>query len=237
MLSHRTLSHRQSSQARRPHFFKVILEPSIRDGKLEIPVEFVRKFGGELPDVAVLEVPGGREWSIELKKIDGAVWFHNGWQGFLKHYNISAGHFLVFRYDGNSHFFVLIFNENACEIKYLHNVDTPGESNLLNKGSMLESGKRGSGVQFSLGKRPASTCDIGSTSKPSGLCRKNRMKNKDQRKMEELPYACEPNQVKKDRSKEGEDTFCMKQDEHMRKPLAERTRRSKTRQEREKAKL
>ncbi|XP_042506878.1 B3 domain-containing transcription factor VRN1-like [Macadamia integrifolia] len=170
------------------------------------------------------------------KKIEEAIWFHNGWQGFLKHYNISAGHFIVFRYDGNSHFFVLIFNESACEINYPHNVDTPGESNLLNKGKMLESEKRGSGVQFILAKRPASTYEIGSTSKPRGLSRKKRMKNKDQKEMEELPYQCELNQAKKDRSKEGEDIFHAKQDEHMRTPLAEKTRRPITTEEREKAK-
>ncbi|KAJ4965059.1 hypothetical protein NE237_016908 [Protea cynaroides] len=135
----------------------------------EIPVEFVREFGEELPDVAVLKVPVGREWFIELKKIDGTVWFHNGWQGFLEHYNISSGYFLVFRYDGNSHFFVIILNESGYEIKYPHNVNPPGVSNLQNIGSKLGSEERKTGVQFSLRKRPATTCDVESTSKTSRL--------------------------------------------------------------------
>ncbi|KAJ4965908.1 hypothetical protein NE237_017757 [Protea cynaroides] len=233
MQSRRRLSHGENSQARRPHFFKVILQRSIFAGKLEIPVEFVRKFGEELHDVAVLKVPGGGEWFIELKNIDGAVWFHNCWQGFLEHYNISAGHFLVFRYDGNSHFFVLIFNETACEIEYPPNVNPPGESNLQNKGLMPGSEERRAGVLFSLRKRPATTCEVELTSKTSRLSRKKKKKNKDQREMEELPHRCELNQVKKERSTEGEDIFCV---EHIGLSLSERTRRPTTTEDREKAK-
>ncbi|XP_042495556.1 B3 domain-containing transcription factor VRN1-like [Macadamia integrifolia] len=130
-------SHRRNSLERRPHFFKVIVHSTVHGGQLEIPIEFVRKFGEDLSDSAVLKVPNGNEWVVELKKIEGEVWFHNGWHRFLEYHNISVGYFLVFRYDGDSNFHVLIFNHNACEIKY-----TLQESNLHDKHLNLESEER-----------------------------------------------------------------------------------------------
>ncbi|XP_059639687.1 B3 domain-containing transcription factor VRN1-like, partial [Cornus florida] len=49
---------------------------------------------------------------------DGDVWLQNGWQEFKVYYSIGHGHLLVFRYDGNSHFHVLIFDLSGTEIEY-----------------------------------------------------------------------------------------------------------------------
>ncbi|KAF8405107.1 hypothetical protein HHK36_010005 [Tetracentron sinense] len=83
-----------------------------------IPKKFVRKFGNTLSDVAFLKVPSGTIWCVGLRKADGEVWFQNSWQEFMEYHSIHDGHFLVFRYDGNSHFHVLIFDMSACEIEY-----------------------------------------------------------------------------------------------------------------------
>ncbi|XP_043714419.1 B3 domain-containing transcription factor VRN1-like [Telopea speciosissima] len=129
-------SHRRNSQSRKPHFFKVILHSTVDDGQLVIPVEFVRRFGEDLSDSAVLKLPSGKEWVVELKKTDGRVWFHNGFQGFLEYHNISVGYFIVFRYEGDSQFLCLIFNDNSCEIKYKLQ-----ESNLQDNLENEESGE------------------------------------------------------------------------------------------------
>ncbi|PSS26077.1 B3 domain-containing transcription factor [Actinidia chinensis var. chinensis] len=50
-------------------------------------------------------------------------WLHDGWKEFSEHHSISCGFFLVFNYEGNSKFNVLIFDLSASEIQYPgHNV-------------------------------------------------------------------------------------------------------------------
>lgn len=46
------------------------------------------------------------------------MWFHEGWQNFVEFNSIDYGHFLVFRYNGNSNFLVLLFDKTATEIQY-----------------------------------------------------------------------------------------------------------------------
>ncbi|KAM7506962.1 hypothetical protein LguiA_017415 [Lonicera macranthoides] len=53
-------------------------------------------------------------WSIS----NGEVWLQEGWKEFSNHYSIGLWQFLVFRYEGNSHFHVLIFDMSASEIEY-----------------------------------------------------------------------------------------------------------------------
>ncbi|TYH37960.1 hypothetical protein ES332_D12G077100v1 [Gossypium tomentosum] len=101
-----------------PHFFKIILEATIRDKKLGIPRKFVRKYGKGLSSSVLLTVPSGDTWHAQLTKSDGVVWFQNGWQAFAEYYSLQYGHFLVFRYEGNGKFLVLIFDMSASEIEY-----------------------------------------------------------------------------------------------------------------------
>ncbi|KDP44974.1 hypothetical protein JCGZ_01474 [Jatropha curcas] len=109
-------------EADKPHFFKIILEDSVRDGKLSIPKKFARKYGDNLPSSTVLEVPSGKKWSIELIKSDDEIWFKNGWQEFADFYALATGYMLVFQYDKkNSHFNVIILDKSASEIDYPYN--------------------------------------------------------------------------------------------------------------------
>ena len=43
------------------------------------------------------------------------------WKEFAECYSLEQGHFVVFKYEGNSHFHVLIFDETATEIDYHSN--------------------------------------------------------------------------------------------------------------------
>ncbi|KAJ6711209.1 B3 DOMAIN-CONTAINING [Salix purpurea] len=103
--------------AKPPHFFKVILEDSLREGKLMLPQKFVTRYGMDLTNLAHLKVHG-EAWEIELTKCDGKVWLQKGWKEFAEHYSVACGHFLVFEYEGNCDFRVLIFDNSATEMDY-----------------------------------------------------------------------------------------------------------------------
>ncbi|XP_048135722.1 B3 domain-containing transcription factor VRN1-like [Rhodamnia argentea] len=83
-----------------------------------IPKRFVRKYGKNLPETVRLRVPDGGSWRVELEKWDDIVWLAKGWKEFAEHYSICEGHFLVFKYVGDSGFHVLIFDKSATEIDY-----------------------------------------------------------------------------------------------------------------------
>ncbi|KAK9164338.1 hypothetical protein Syun_005240 [Stephania yunnanensis] len=101
-----------------PHFFKIIHSGFIHEGRLRIPTKFMSNFPNKLSDVGKLIVPGGKIWNIRLKRDSTGMWFEQGLQEFIKYYSMSAGHLLLFRYDGNSKFQVTIFDMTATEIGY-----------------------------------------------------------------------------------------------------------------------
>ncbi|XP_059428682.1 B3 domain-containing transcription factor VRN1-like [Corylus avellana] len=119
-------NHRPSSSmagTRPSHFFKIILPSTIHDNKLRIPVKFVMEFGDELSDVVTLTAPNGHLWQVGLEKHNMEIWFDDGWQDFMEYHSIHYGYFLVFRYEGNSKFHVLVFDNTATEIQYSWNKD------------------------------------------------------------------------------------------------------------------
>ncbi|GFY89971.1 hypothetical protein Acr_07g0001680 [Actinidia rufa] len=69
-------------------------------------------------------------------------WLHDGWKEFSEHHSISCGFFLVFNYEGNSKFNVLIFDLSASEIHYPGNNVTISEKPDRGKGHSV-SKKRG----------------------------------------------------------------------------------------------
>lgn len=66
----------------------------------------------------MLKVPSGAMWQVELFKSDDEAWFQNGWQEFADYYCLEHGDLLVFEYEGNSQFTVIIFDPSATEIEY-----------------------------------------------------------------------------------------------------------------------
>ncbi|KAI9181271.1 hypothetical protein LWI28_013229 [Acer negundo] len=100
------------------HFFRAVRASTLKDKKLNLPENFVTKFGNELSAVAVLRVPNGRVWHVGLTKRGNKIWFQDGWHEFVEYHSICAGYFVFFRYEKNSNFHVLIFDITACEILY-----------------------------------------------------------------------------------------------------------------------
>ncbi|KAB1207422.1 B3 domain-containing transcription factor VRN1 [Morella rubra] len=114
------------------HFFKIILPSTLADKKLMIPERFAGNIGDELSTIATLTLPSGRVWQVGLKKDEKKIWFHEGWQDFVKSNSVGYGYFLVFRYEGNSNFYVLVFDTTATEIQYglgkSSELEDPGDS-------------------------------------------------------------------------------------------------------------
>ncbi|KAK9136204.1 hypothetical protein Syun_015534 [Stephania yunnanensis] len=105
------------------HFFKIVSPAAIANRRLGLPKKFSREFGRNLSDVAILKVPTGKDWQIKVRNENGDMFLQEGWQQFKEEYSISAGHFLVFRYEGNSNFHVLIFDMSGSEIGYADRTD------------------------------------------------------------------------------------------------------------------
>ncbi|WRX13353.1 B3 DNA binding domain - like 10 [Theobroma cacao] len=114
------------------HFFKIILPHTIAEKKLKIPKKFVGKFGHELSSLATFVLPNGRKWKIGLTKADDRIWLDDGWHEFVEYNSIRYGYFLIFRYERNSTFHVIIFDNSACEVHYPSYV--PSNDEELNDG-------------------------------------------------------------------------------------------------------
>lgn len=83
-----------------------------------IPEKFVRIYGKELHLRVYLQVPGCALWNVDLVEDADKVWLQNGWPDFARFYSLCFGHFLVFKYQGNSQFDVSIYNKGGTEIDY-----------------------------------------------------------------------------------------------------------------------
>ncbi|KAM4083882.1 hypothetical protein ACB094_08G090900 [Castanea mollissima] len=79
---------------------------------------FISKYGVHLSDTAFLTIPNGTNWKFKLTKRDGEVRFQNGWCEFASCHTLTPGHLLVFKYEGNSQFYVLIFDATTTKIDY-----------------------------------------------------------------------------------------------------------------------
>lgn len=107
-----------------------------------IPKRFVRKYGSNLSNSVFLKLANGDSWEVELLRKNDGVWLQRNWPDFVKHYSIEHGHFLVFRYEGDSVFRVVIFNKSASEIDYPALSENGGDGKRL-LSPKLEAGDEG----------------------------------------------------------------------------------------------
>ncbi|XP_065854998.1 B3 domain-containing transcription factor VRN1-like [Euphorbia lathyris] len=96
----------------------IFMKKFLLSSQKKIPTKFVKLYGKELSSAATLTGPNGRKWAVELENIDGKLWFHNGWHEFVDYYSIRAGHLLVFEYEGESNFYVRVFDLRVSEVSY-----------------------------------------------------------------------------------------------------------------------
>ncbi|XP_017974376.1 PREDICTED: B3 domain-containing transcription factor VRN1 isoform X3 [Theobroma cacao] len=130
-------------KSKKPHFFKVLLRDAIEHGKLKIPAQFVKKYGSEIPSPIFLMVPSGAVWQVELTKSNAEIWMQGGWRQFVEHFSLQLQDFVVFRYEGNGLFNIIIFDKGASEIQYPINSSQAGNLNFTGESQGLASEEDG----------------------------------------------------------------------------------------------
>ncbi|XP_057550196.1 B3 domain-containing protein REM16-like isoform X2 [Amaranthus tricolor] len=96
------------------HFF-VTLSPNFQD-HLVLPEKFAAHMKAHLPDRVSVKGPSGALWQIQLLKSGDLLFVGNEWKDFVKAYDLKENCLLMFKYERNSRFEVLIFdNGSFCE--------------------------------------------------------------------------------------------------------------------------
>ncbi|KAI5016066.1 hypothetical protein ZWY2020_005913, partial [Hordeum vulgare] len=80
-----------------------------------VPKEFLQRFKGEFPREMILETQNRRSYKIGVAKNNGKLVFTVGWGKFVETLGLKRADTIVFRYNGNSQFNVIIFDEDGCE--------------------------------------------------------------------------------------------------------------------------
>jgi len=83
-----------------------------------MPKKFLQKHGNDLSSLVFLKVPNGEIWPVQLERSDGRVLLGKGWLKFIDYYSIVPGQLILFRYEWNSIFQVVIFDTSSLEIEY-----------------------------------------------------------------------------------------------------------------------
>ncbi|CAL9066464.1 unnamed protein product [Musa banksii] len=100
---------------RKPHFFKCIIHLSLLSKLQRIPPKFLKHISSVGSKKAILQGPSGSKWHVELGKDMKDTFLTTGWPKFVKDHSLREYEFLVFQYDGDMRFTVLIFDTSACE--------------------------------------------------------------------------------------------------------------------------
>ncbi|KAF7827604.1 B3 domain-containing protein REM16-like [Senna tora] len=113
--------------------------PSGFDQRLAIPKRFSDNLRRKLPDNVTLRGPGGAFWSVRLMTIENTLYFMQGWQLFAKDHCLKENDLLVFKYNGESQFDVLIFDrESFCESAAAYFVGKSEPTDKRNRDNSLE---------------------------------------------------------------------------------------------------
>lgn len=83
-----------------------------------LPKEFTKNIRGQIQEVVKLEVPDGKTYDIQIANEHNGLVFRSGWAKFASAYELEQCDKLVFRYSGNSHFKVQIFDPSGCEKEF-----------------------------------------------------------------------------------------------------------------------
>ncbi|MED6194698.1 hypothetical protein PIB30_030887 [Stylosanthes scabra] len=118
------------------HFAKFM--PSTYNQHLALPKAFYGNLKKKLPENVNLKGPGGALWNIGLTTRDDTLYFTHGWKQFVKDHSLMENDFLVFKFNGESTFDVLVFDgKNFCEKAAAYFVRNVGNGDAENGGGRL----------------------------------------------------------------------------------------------------
>ncbi|XP_020537324.1 putative B3 domain-containing protein At5g66980 isoform X2 [Jatropha curcas] len=95
-------------------FFKVFLSSS-SSCKLSLPPAFVMRVNQTISQNATLKDYTGKIWDVHLQKTETGLIIGKGWQEFVHHHSLVDADFLLFKYNGNSEFYVKVFGRNGLK--------------------------------------------------------------------------------------------------------------------------
>ncbi|XP_034895142.1 B3 domain-containing protein REM16 isoform X1 [Populus alba] len=96
------------------HFFQILSAGF--DHLLPIPEKFSNHLKNKLLENVTLKGPSGSTWQVELTTDDNTMFFKHGWEEFVKDHFLEEKDLLIFKYNGESYFDVLIFDgQSFCE--------------------------------------------------------------------------------------------------------------------------
>ncbi|MCD9646008.1 hypothetical protein HAX54_035502 [Datura stramonium] len=81
-----------------------------------IPQKFAKNLRAKLKDYISLKGPSGTTWSVGLTGNENSLFLKHGWKEFVDAHSLVEGDLLIFKYNGNSQFDVLVFDrQSSCE--------------------------------------------------------------------------------------------------------------------------
>ncbi|KAH9758459.1 B3 domain-containing protein REM16 [Citrus sinensis] len=81
-----------------------------------IPEKVARNLRTKLPVTVSLKAPSGFTWVVGITTRDHTLYFSHGWPEFVKDHFLGENDILFFKYNGGSHFDVLMFDgQSQCE--------------------------------------------------------------------------------------------------------------------------
>ncbi|CAK9178588.1 unnamed protein product [Ilex paraguariensis] len=84
--------------------------------QLAIPKKFVNNLREKLSDFVILKGPSGTAWSVGLASSGDTLLFKHGWSAFVEDHSLEEDDVLVFKYNGDSRFDVVMFARlSFCE--------------------------------------------------------------------------------------------------------------------------
>ncbi|XP_048129670.1 B3 domain-containing protein REM16 isoform X1 [Rhodamnia argentea] len=117
---HSSYFQQEERKKKKPFFF--VVKPAWKLKKA-IPKKFAENLRSKLPENVVLKGPSGATWTVGTVADDENLLFKHGWQDFVKDHALEKNDILVFRYNGESSFNVLVFNQHSLcekEAAYFH---------------------------------------------------------------------------------------------------------------------
>ncbi|KAG9440775.1 hypothetical protein H6P81_020940 [Aristolochia fimbriata] len=105
---------RVDDQIDRPHFFRIMMGNFAKH--LRIPPAFTKFVSAKASKDVTLVGPSGKNRRVKLDmRGKNYTYLKDGWQDFVKDHSLQEYDLLVFRYNGEEHFNVQIFDKTACE--------------------------------------------------------------------------------------------------------------------------
>ncbi|PRQ49170.1 putative transcription factor B3-Domain family [Rosa chinensis] len=104
------------ARKRKPSFFKVLIGDF--SDKLRIPQAFRKHLAASVLQQSHLRTPAGT-WLVDVKSDNGRFFLQKGWKQFVHDNGLKLGEFLIFRYAGNSKFYVDIYGRHGCKKEFI----------------------------------------------------------------------------------------------------------------------